>query len=247
MRIKVFNISHSFTYNQVLTKEFNMCGRYTLAGKMVDLEKHYKAKVLGKAPEISFNIAPSQHAPVILNIQPNIIRTETWGLVPFWIKPGDKPLKLINSRSDTILSKPSFKKYLERKRCLVPASGFYEWKSQGKIKQPYYMSLKSEKLFSFAGIWEEYANEDGELIYTYSILTTEPNSLMSEIHNRMPVILREEDEQKWLQDSDISRLSTLMVPYESSSMQAWLVSTKVNSANSNDSSLIEELPPSNLF
>ena len=224
-----------------------MCGRYTLAGKSVDLEKHFRAKLLGKSTEASFNIAPGQTAPIILNTNPQSIRQELWGLVPYWTKPGDKPLKLINSRSDSLLSKPGFKRYLERKRCLVPTTGFYEWKTSGSVKQPYYITLKNEELFSFAGIWEEFANSDGELIYTYSIITTEPNSLMANIHSRMPVILRKEDESNWLEDNVVSRLSTLLVPFDSNLMKAFPVSNKVNSAANNDASLIEEVPPAGLF
>jgi len=129
----------------------------------------------------------------------------------------------------------------------VPTTGFYEWKTSGSVKQPYFITLKNEELFSFAGIWEEFANSDGELIYTYSIITTEPNSLMANIHSRMPVILRKEDESNWLEDNVVSRLSTLLVPFDSNLMKAFPVSNKVNSAANNDASLIEEVPPAGLF
>lgn len=224
-----------------------MCGRYTLAGKAVDLEKHFRAKLLGKVLGTSFNIAPGQTAPVILNTNPEFIQQERWGLIPYWHKPGDKLLKLINSRSDSLITKPGFKRYLERKRCLIPTTGFYEWKTIGKVKQPYFIRLRNEELFSFAGIWEEFANSDAELIYTFSIITTEPNSLMAEIHNRMPVILRKEDESEWLKGNAASRLSSLLVPYDPNLMEAFPVSNRVNSAANNDASLIEEVPLAGLF
>jgi putative SOS response-associated peptidase YedK len=224
-----------------------MCGRYTLAGNMVNLEKHFKAKLLGEKNPTSYNISPTQLSPVVLNTTPNELRFETWGLVPFWTKPDEKPRPLFNSRSDTLLSKPAFKRYLQHKRCLIPATGFYEWKSEGKIKQPYYIRLKSQELFAFAGIWEVYANEDAEVIHTYSIITTEPNELMSKIHSRMPVILAAEHEQDWLTDSNISRLSTLMIPYDTDMMEAFTVSTSVNSSRNNGPQLIEKVETGRLF
>jgi putative SOS response-associated peptidase YedK len=224
-----------------------MCGRYTLAGNMVNLEKHFKAKLLGEGNPTSYNIAPTQLSPIILNTAPDELRFETWGLVPFWTKPDEKPRMVFNSRSDTLLSKPSFKRYLQHKRCLIPATGFFEWKAEGKIKQPYYIRLKSQKLFAFAGIWEVYANEDAEVIHTYSIITTEPNELMSGIHSRMPVILPPEHEQDWLMDSNVTRISTLLVPFETAKMEAFPVSTDVNSARNNHSQLIEKVELGRLF
>jgi putative SOS response-associated peptidase YedK len=224
-----------------------MCGRYTLAGNMVNLEKHFKAKLLGDANPTSYNISPTQFSPIILNTAPKELRFETWGLVPFWIKPDEKPHPLFNSRSDTLLSKPVFKRYLQHKRCLIPATGFYEWKTEGKIKQPYYIRLKSQDLFAFAGIWEVYANADAEVIHTYSIITTEPNELMRGIHNRMPVILSAQHEQDWLTDSNLNRLSTLMVPFDTNKMEAFPVSTSVNSARNNNPQLIEKVELGRLF
>lgn len=224
-----------------------MCGRYTLAGNMIHLEKHFRAKLSGHNFSSSFNIAPGQKAPIILNTAKEIIGLHHWGLVPYWIKRDEKPIKLINTRTDSLLTKPGFKNYLKRKRCLIPSSGFYEWKPMGKLKQAYYFNLPEKEFFSFAGIWEEYANEDGELIYTYSILTTDANSLVAPIHNRMPVILNQNDEDKWLNDSDFNRLSTLLIPFPKEEMNVIPVSNRVNSAANNDESLIEEVSPSTLF
>lgn len=224
-----------------------MCGRYTLAGKMVDLEKQFRAKLEGEARGQSYNIAPSQKSPVILNIAPEKLRYETWGLVPFWTKPGEKPRALINTRSDSLLEKPGFRRYIQYKRCLIPASGFFEWKESAAGKQPWYIRLKSRENFAFAGIWEEYANQDGELIYTYSIITTGPNRLMSEIHNRMPVILSGEAEELWLKGNQPLQTGNLLVPYPDGDMVAWPVSKKVNSPANNDASLIERIDPGTLF
>jgi putative SOS response-associated peptidase YedK len=224
-----------------------MCGRYTLAGKMVDLEKHYRAKLQGEARGNSYNIAPSQQSPVILNIFPDQIRYETWGLVPFWTKPDEKPRMLINTRADSLLTKPGFKRYLKNKRCLVPASGFYEWKNDADGKQPWLIRLASREFFSFAGIWEEYANKEGELIYTFSIITTGPNRLMREIHDRMPVILPEEHEESWLKGATDVQESSLLIPYRDEEMIAYPVSRKVNSPSNNDESLTEKIIPGTLF
>lgn len=224
-----------------------MCGRYALAGSTVNLEKHFRAKLLGEANLTSFNIAPTQQAPIIMNTSPNVIRLETWGLVPYWTKADEKPRLLFNSRSDTLLSKPSFSRYLQHKRCLIPATGFYEWKSEGKIKQPYYIHFKNEELFAFAGIWEVYANADAEVIHTYSIITTEPNAMMSEIHNRMPVIVDKEHMHDWLHEPDLKRLSTLMVPFDDSKMEAYPVSTLVNSTKNDNPKLTEKVETGRLF
>ncbi len=224
-----------------------MCGRYTLAGKMVDLEKHYKAKLLGEARGNSYNIAPSQLSPVLLNRFPNQIRYETWGLVPGWSKADEKPKVLINMRADSLLTKPGFRRYLQNKRCLIPASGFYEWKNNADGKQPWLIHLKSREFFSFAGIWEEYANSDGELIYTFSIITTGPNHTMKEIHDRMPVILEAENEDIWLNGGPELQLDALLIPYRDEDMIAFPVSRRVNSPANNDSSLIEEINPGTLF
>jgi len=224
-----------------------MCGRYTLAGNMVNLEKHFRAKLLGKADPTSFNIAPTQQAPIIMNTHPEVIQMETWGLVPYWTKPNEKPRLLFNSRSDTLLNKSSFRGYLQHKRCLIPASGFYEWKAEGKMKQPYYIHLKNQEYFAFAGIWEIYANANAEVIHTYSIITTEPNSLIGEIHDRMPVIIDREHSLDWLNEQDIRCLSTLMIPFEPSKMEVYPVSSVVNSPLSNNPKLIEKVETGRLF
>jgi putative SOS response-associated peptidase YedK len=223
-----------------------MCGRYTLAGKMVDLEKHFRAKLEGESKGPSYNIAPSHLAPIIMNTNPSLISYQSWGLVPYWTKAGEKPLIMINTRAESLLEKPGFKSYLNKKRCLIPASGFYEWKADAAGKQPWYIRLKSRELFSFAGIWGEYANSDGELLYTFSIITTGPNKHMSEIHNRMPVILNEETEQLWLAGSNMA-YSSLLVPYRDDEMISWPVSKLVNTPANNNPTLIEKINPGTLF
>lgn len=234
-------------FHNFIPNNTSMCGRYTLAGKPVDLEKNFRAQLQGEGRLPSFNIAPSHSAPVILQGSPDIIRMESWGLVPFWTKVGEVPRKLINTRTDTLLTKPSFKSYINRKRCLVPATGFYEWKASPTGKQPYYIHLKEREIFSFAGIWEVYANPDGEVIYTFSIITTEANSLMSDLHQRMPVILPKEAEELWLEDTNIKRLSTLLVPYASEKMEVYPVSQRVNSPAANSSELIQRIETNTLF
>jgi putative SOS response-associated peptidase YedK len=146
--------------------------------------------------------------PVITNQHPNQIQAFQWGLIPSWVKTGEEAQGIrqytLNARSETVLTKPSFRNAIRHRRCLVPADGFYEWREfQGK-KYPYFINRQDRDIFSFAGIWEEWVDAStGELVKTYSILTTEANALLQQIHNtkkRMPVILPRNSEKPWLQD-----------------------------------------------
>jgi len=160
-----------------------------------------------------------------------------WGLIPFWAKDEKIGNKLINTRSETISEKPSFKYAFQKRRCLIPANGFYEWRKCDK--QPFYISLKDRDLFSFAGIWEIWKSPAGKLIYSCSIITTSANEILKGIHHRMPVILSKENEATWLTNNGSNSLRDLLVPYPENELQLHPISKAVNTVVNNYPELIE--------
>jgi putative SOS response-associated peptidase YedK len=217
-----------------------MCGRYTLD----DIDAIFdRFKVAQVSADLSpnYNAAPSQLMPVVIRNNPNFLEQMLWGLIPSWTKQGSKPHGIINARAETVAEKPSFRRPLLTQRCLVPASGFYEWKNTSQGKVPYYIRLKSRELFAFAGIYDIWHDAQGRALRSYCIITTEPNELMQSIHTRMPVILRREAEDVWLNrdNQDADELLSLLVPYASGELEAYPVSKRVNSPSNNDRSLIE--------
>lgn len=170
-----------------------------------------------------------------------------WGLIPFWAKDPRIGYKLINARDDTVFDKPAWRSIILHKRCLVPADGFYEWQQTDKDskehKQPFYIRPKQSDIFSFAGVWESWQDPSGLIRNTFSIITTEPNKEMAAIHNRMPVLLHQEDESAWLEPSRQSRddIEPLLRPYEDQGLVLYKVGQNVNSPRHNDKSLIYAL------
>jgi putative SOS response-associated peptidase YedK len=158
-----------------------------------------------------------------------------WGLIPSWSKDRKIGSRLINARSETVTEKPSFRAAFKRRRCLIPADGFYEWQRQGSRKQPIYIHSHDGAPFALAGLWETWQAADGSVIDSCTILTTEPNELMEPIHNRMPVILEPPDYDTWLHPGDNPNVALhLLRPYASEKMAAYPVSTLVNNPR-NDS------------
>jgi putative SOS response-associated peptidase YedK len=218
-----------------------MCGRYTLT-QVDNLAKRYNLANVPKDLHKNFNVAPTQTMPVITD------GTDGWKLelmrwgIPRFIGPG-KVKDVFNTRSDKAFG--SWKKLVMTQRVLVPATGFYEWKKLAdSTKQPYFISPKDDELFSFAGIWNIWKDEDNREIKTYSIMTTEPNKEMSSIHNRMPVILHPEDESSWLAskyDNDRNTIEALLRPYEDNGLKMFEVSRDVNVARTNDEHLVYPL------
>jgi putative SOS response-associated peptidase YedK len=152
-------------------------------------------------------------------------------LVPSWAKDISIGSKLINARAEGVVEKPSFRAAFKRRRCIVPADGFFEWKAgEGKSKIPHYIFLKDHPVFAFAGLWEVWRSPEGDELRTCTIITTDANSMMQQLHNRMPVILRPEDYALWLSDEEMppDRLTALLKPYDSDGMDAYEVSTMVN-------------------
>jgi putative SOS response-associated peptidase YedK len=209
-----------------------MCGRYAIvvAGDGT-LQRRFSLEELHEDPAPRFNVAPTQTLPVITRNSPNRVEMMRWGLVPSWAKDASIGSRMINARAETVAEKPAFRRSLRSQRCLVPATGFYEWKRDGDRKTPHFIHLREEPLFAFAGLYDVWRDPDGQTMKTYTILTTAPNALMSEIHNRMPVILRREDEDDWLDpaNSEPEHLLPLLRPYPASEMAAYPVSRMVNS------------------
>jgi len=226
-----------------------MCGRFTRYDDEKDLVERFNfTNPSGISFEKRFNIAPTQTVPVIVLENDNrVIKLMRWGLVPFWAKDPTIGNRLINARAETISEKASFKTPLKKRRCLVPASGFYEWKKDERIKTkiPIYFRLRNEEPFAFAGIWDDWKKPEGDRLITFTIITTMANELMKPIHDRMPVILHRNDESKWLDPEliDLDSLVTLLIPYPSDLMKAYEVSTIVNSPKNDSLHCISQLNP----
>lgn len=216
-----------------------MCGRYGLSWED-DFDKRFKVKSVPKF-KTNLNAAPTQVMPVIAreNDQ-NVVKLMRWG-IPRFIGPG-KVKDVFNTRADKAFH--NWKKMTMSQRVLVPAVGFYEWKKQAGGKQPYFIHPKEEKLFSFAGIWNIWNDENGKEIETFSIITTEPNKEMLEIHNRMPVILHRENESEWLAEehnNDEDFLSELLKPYDDGSLEMFTKISDISFINLEDKLLLKPL------
>lgn len=220
-----------------------MCGRYVLNAPE-DLSERFQLRQMSLHLPRSYNVAPTDEMPVV--VEPTEEEREAlmmkWGLVPRWAKPGGKkPPTPFNARAESLSEKPMFRNLIKNRRCLVPANGFYEWKQVGGAKQPYYITLPDEPMFAFAGLYDEFADEDGEVLRSYTVITTEPNELMAELHNRMPVILHRDDEEEWL-DPDVTeprQVERLLRPYPAEEMEAVPVSRAVNNVRNDGPQLIE--------
>lgn len=224
-----------------------MCGRYTLT-QIPDLEKIIHPEQAEVLISPRYNIAPTNDCPVIPQEDPHHIHLYRWGLIPHWAKSKSIGYKMINARAETIERKPAFKHGIQKRRCLVLADGFYEWKKKGKAKQPYRIHLTTQDIFSFAGISSIWYDENGIKIESFTIITTEPNDLMEDIHNRMPVILSKEIELDWL-DPDLSQedRKSLMRPFPAQQMKAYPVKPAVGNVRNDDPTLILPFDEPDLF
>jgi putative SOS response-associated peptidase YedK len=220
-----------------------MCGRFQLSVKGKHISERFNVEVFHEKYSPSYNCAPSQNLAVITNREPERLSFFKWGLVPFWAKDPKTGFKLINARAESLSDKASFKTAFSKRRCLIPANGFYEWKKTGKQKTPYRIFLKTEEIFAMAGIWETWKDAGNNDLNTFSIITTPPNALMKNIHHRMPAILSKNDERAWLFENDTDYLKTLLTPFDTDKMKAYTVSNKVNSPANNNAAIIEEYKP----
>lgn len=226
-----------------------MCGRYALSSSSAQLIEHFQ---LLSCPEYGarYNIAPQSHIPII-RYKPDVGRVGQlvkWGLVPSWAEDPSIGNKLTNARGETVAEKPSFRSSFARHRCLIPASGFYEWKAitvDGRVrKQPYYIHpTNPEGFFAFAGLLAAWKLPEGDTIVSTCIITTGPNEVMLPIHDRMPVILQPEQFDAWLDPSNnnVEALETMLRPCQAEQMDAYAVSTSINRGDIDGPACIEPL------
>jgi putative SOS response-associated peptidase YedK len=211
-----------------------MCGRFSLAISKEKLQQQLPFVEVPDTLRPSYNIAPTQHSYVITDDSPERMQYITWGLVPHWSEDGKNSGRLINARSEGIEAKPSFRVPIRKRRCLVPADSFYEWRTEGKGKVPYRILLKNKDIMLFAGIWDVWYHGDYGL-KTFSIITTDANEDMADLHNRMPVILTStEEQQRWLESEDLEEVLSLLQPLPPHLIDKYRVIDKVN-AVANDS------------
>ena len=225
-----------------------MCGRYSLKTPADILAKQFR---VSKVPALSprFNIAPSQPITIVrLRALQNGREMELvrWGLIPSWAKDPGIGNKMINARAETVSEKPAFREAFARSRCLVPADGYYEWQRQGRMgerKQPFYIRMRDERPFAFAGLWERWTGPDEQVIESCAILATEPNEPLKEIHDRMPVILDPNDYEQWLDPyiRQAELLQPLLRPYRNDALTAFPVGLRVNDPTHDDPACIEPL------
>ncbi len=227
-----------------------MCGRYIVAYFPDDFSERYQLRIIPPGLFPSFNAAPTQSLPVIVerSAAGRDLETMRWGLTPRWSRPGEKALAPFNARGESVAHKPMFKNLFTRKRCLVPVNGYYEWKTVEGKKQPYLFTLPDEPLFTLAGLYDDTAEREDGPQSSFTIITTTPNELTGEYHNRMPVIVGPEDVEEWLSpdERDVEPLERLLRPYPAEEMAARPVSSAVNNVRNNTESLIappEEEPP----
>ncbi|WP_410764519.1 SOS response-associated peptidase [Haloferax sp. DFSO60] len=230
-----------------------MCGRYSLFTSTGELRERFDAETT-RPIEARYNCAPGQHLPVITSAEPNKFQFMKWGLVPPWSNDAKVGSKLINARAETVREKRSFADAYESRRCLVPADGFYEWAKAGSGKQPYRVAFEDDRPFAIAGLWERWTPStkqtglsefdggnparEAKPLETFTVITTEPNDLISELHNRMAVILAPDEEETWLHgDADDAR--SLLDTYPDDGLTAYPVSTRVNSPANDAPDLVE--------
>ncbi|MBZ5667336.1 MAG: SOS response-associated peptidase [Acidobacteriia bacterium] len=228
-----------------------MCGRYRLARKKEILAETFDVdNDIEWSPR--YNVAPSQSVPVVRQDATRPVRSFSlirWGLIPFWAKDAKAGYKMINARAETIAEKPAFREPLLSRRCLIPADGFYEWSKFSKGKSSFCFTLADDSVFAFAGIWDRWKDPDRKLVETCSIITTSANALLSDIHDRMPVILKSEDHDRWLDPrfKQVDDILDLLKPYQADSMRRYRVSPRVNSVQNDDPACAEGYVPEMLF
>ena len=218
-----------------------MCGRYTLRTPVEKLAEEFGFDASSVEVPPNYNVAPTQEVAAVLS-EGGERRLELlrWGLIPSWADDPGIGSRMINARAETAPEKPSFRRAFRERRCLIPADGFYEWKRTDGAKQPYYIRMRKGRPFAFAGLWETWNDDGGPEIRSCAILTTAPNALAGEIHDRMPVILPASSYDAWLDPgAEKEELVALLAPYPEAEMEAYPVSRFVNSPSNNDPRCIE--------
>jgi putative SOS response-associated peptidase YedK len=224
-----------------------MCGRFVGFRSLHELKKTFPIDKAACDVTENYNVAPSQQVLAIIRYEKeNWLEKLYWGLVPFWAKDTSIGNKLINARAETIASKPSFRNAFKKRRCLIPADGFYEWKGSKGQKQPMFITLPENKPFAFAGLWETWIQKDNpDTMYkSCTIITTEAGDSLREIHHRMPVILKPDRYEQWLDplNQNVNELKTLLQTGMVTELVSHAVSKNVNSVKNNEPSNIIPLP-----
>jgi putative SOS response-associated peptidase YedK len=225
-----------------------MCGRVRLSSDVSEIKLVFSIPPHRPTPNFapSWNVAPTDALPVVrfdARAGERSLDLARWGLVPFWAKDIKVGFANINAKAEGIENRPAFREAFQRRRCLVPVDNFYEWKNTATGKQPYAIALADRGLMALAGLWENWRSPEGEWVRSFAIVTTEPNALCAELHNRMPLVLGPEDWPQWLgeEPADLRQLKAMLAPYPSEEMVCWLVSSRVGNVKNNDPSLIEPI------
>ncbi len=219
-----------------------MCGRYTLTAAPEQLMARFNLTGADFVARPRYNIAPTQLVAVVYDASPRVLSAARWGLIPSWAKDPSIGARMINARAETLAEKPAFRNLLKRRRCLVLADSFYEWrKNPDGSKTPMRVMLASEEPFALAGLWDAWKTPEGEWLNTCTIVTTESNALVAPFHNRMAAILPPEREADWLSrdHDDITFLRSLLQPFPAERMKCYPVSSRVNNVRNDDPTLIE--------
>ncbi len=226
-----------------------MCGRFTQKSERKIIAEEFYVQRFLEEPVISYNIAPSQKAGIIIKKEnENIYDRYRWGLIPSWAKDQSVGNKMINARAETLLTKVSFKKPFLSKRCIVPVDGFFEWKKDGKYKKPYYIFHSSGRPFALAGLWDQWINPENEdeSIRSFTIVTVDSSGLLKDIHDRIPAVISKADIDEWLDVSEcsseyISRLKRILFEDHVNELGFYEVSQIVNSPANNNPECIEPI------
>ena len=224
-----------------------MCGRFAQRRPPTEVARLFKTK--GATPNVGarFNIAPTTDVLAIAYDRTKTERrmgTLRWGLIPAWAKDAKIAMSLINAKSETLTEKPSFREAFARRRCIIPADAFYEWKVEGKAKQAFAAVRRDGAPLAFAGLWERWRDEaSGELIRTCTIVTTQANETCAPIHHRMPVILADDAHGRWLGEDEttLDELSALLTPFPADAMEVYAVDARVGNVRNDDESLLERV------
>jgi len=217
-----------------------MCGRFSMFTYIKALKDQFKIDDILTSIEPRYNIAPAQKIATVVQYESRQLVEMKWGLVPSWAKDSKIGNRLINARAETVATKPAFQSAFKKRRCLILADSFFEWQKSGDVKTPMLIRLKSEETFAMAGLYEYWKMKSGKTLESCAIVTTAANEFMKPIHDRMPVILRPENEDSWLDSElqEVQEVTRLLEPVDFDLMESYEVSTYVNSPRNQDSNVI---------